>query len=356
MAITTVITGCRALLGSELRIVDDATVVLEGDRILAAGSAAELSEPSDSEVVDAGGLTLIPGFIDAHVHIGFAAPGEVLRHGVTTVRDLGWPPKKIWPLVEASRASDFDGPEVLAAGQMITVSRGYPTRAGWAPRHTGLPVRSPAEAREAVAAQADAGACVIKVALNPLVGPVLDLETLTAVVRAAHDRSLRVTGHTYALEELHKALDAGMDELAHMLMSPETIPPATIEHMVRRSMAVVPTLSCFFGSDQEIAVENLRSFARSGGRVIYGTDLGNEGPRPGIDPREVDAMSRAGMSPLEIVASATVRSARYLGLDDRGVLEAGRRADVVAVSGDPLADALSLTDVALVWRGGRLVK
>ena len=330
--------------------------MLEGDRILAAGSSAKPSATLDVEEVDAHGLTLMPGFIDAHVHIGFAAPSEVLSHGVTTVRDLGWPPRKIWPLVEASKASGFEGPGVLAAGQMLTVSRGYPTRAGWAPRRTGLPVRSPAEARGAVAAQADAGACVIKVALNPLVGPVLDLETLTAVVRAAHDRSLRVTGHIYALEELHKALDAGMDELAHMLMSPEPIPPATIERMVRRSMAIVPTLSCFFGSDQDIAVENLRSFVGAGGRVIYGTDLGNDGPRPGIDPREVDAMSRAGMSPLEIVASATVGSARYLGLDDRGVLEPGRRADLIAVRGDPLTDALSLADVAMVWRGGRRVR
>jgi imidazolonepropionase-like amidohydrolase len=356
MTTTTVISGGRALLGSELRIVEGATVVLEGDRILAAGSAAKLSAPPGAEEVDADGLTLMPGFIDAHVHIGFAAPGEVLSHGVTTVRDLGWPPKKIWPLVEESKASGFDGPEVLAAGQMLTVSRGYPTRAGWAPRRTGLPVRSPPEAREAVAAQAGAGACVIKVALNPLVGPVLDLETLTAVVRAAHDRSLRVTGHTYGLEELHKALDAGMDELAHMLMSPESIPAATIKRMVRRSMTIVPTLSCFFGSDQEIAVENLRSFVRAGGRVIYGTDLGNEGPRPGIDPGEVDAMSRAGMSPLEIIASATVGSARYLEFDDRGVLEAGRRADLIAVRGEPLTDALSLADVAMVWRGGRRVR
>jgi imidazolonepropionase-like amidohydrolase len=354
--VTTVISGARALLGSELRIVERAIVVIEGDRILAAGSAAELSPPSGAEVVDAEGLTLIPGFIDAHVHIGFAAPSEVLTHGVTTARDLGWPPKKLWPLVERSKANEFAGPEVLAAGQMLTVPRGYPMRAGWAPRHTGLPIRSPAEGTEAVAAQAESGACIIKVALNPLVGPVLDLETLTAIVQAAHDRSLRVTGHIYALAELHKALDAGMDELAHMLMSPETIPAATIERMVRRSMTVVPTLSCFFGSDQQIAVENLRSFARAGGRVIYGTDLGNEGPQPGIDPREIDAMSRSGMSMPEIIASATVGSARYLGLEDRGVLEVDRRADVVAVRGDPFADPLALTNVALVWRGGHRVR
>lgn len=280
----------------------------------------------------------------------------MLTRGVTTVRDLGWPPKRLWPLVERSRANDFDGPEVVAAGQMLTVPRGYPMRAGWAPRHTGLPVRSPGEATEAVAAQAEAGACVIKVALNPLAGPVLDVATLAAIVREAHDRSLRVTGHVYALAELQKALDAHVDELAHMLMSPETIPPAIIYRMVGQSMTVVPTLSCFFGSNQEIAVENLRSFKQMGGRVIYGTDLGNEGPRPGIDQMEVDAMSRSGMSSLEIIASATVSTARYLGLEDRGVLEAGRRADIVAVRGKPLTDPLALTEVAMVWRCGRRIR
>lgn len=352
---TTVVTGGRALLGPSLETVEDAALLLEGEHIVAAGRADDHPAPAGAETVDSTGLTLLPGFIDAHVHIGLAAPRDVLARGVTTVRDLAWPPKKIWPLVAKSRAENFDGPEVLAAGQMLTVPRGYPQRAGWAPRHTGLSVRSPAGAAEAVAVQAEAGACVIKVALNPLVGPVLDLVTLRAIVEAAHHRDLRVTGHTYGLDELHKALDAGMDELAHMLMSPEPIPPTTIDAMVAQSMAVVPTLSCFFGSNQTIAIENLRAFVASGGRVIYGTDLGNAGPQPGIDPREVDALSRGGMSTIEIVAAATTGSARYLELEDRGSLGAGRLADIIAVRGDPIADPLALTDVALVWRRGRRV-
>jgi len=125
--------------------------------------------------------------------------------------------------------------------------------------------------------------------------------------------------------------------------------------MAAQQMTVVPTLACFFAAAQDIAVDNLRAWLAAGGAVVYGTDLGNEGPRPGIDPREVEALARAGLSATGIIACATVDAARYLGLDDRGVLSAGRRADVIALRAAALDDASALTDVALVWRQGRRV-
>jgi imidazolonepropionase-like amidohydrolase len=188
------------------------------------------------------------------------------------------------------------------------------------------------------------------------VGPTLDPRTLSAITEAAHAHDLRVTGHVYGLNELHKALDAGMDELAHMLMSPEAVPTATIGQMVAQSMTIVPTLGCFFDEAQEIAVSNLRSFIDAGGRVVYGTDLGNEGPRPGIDPREVDALIRSGLSTIDIVRAATAGAADYLGLGDRGALDAGLLADVVAVVWAPGRDPLELTQVAMVWRRGRRIR
>jgi imidazolonepropionase-like amidohydrolase len=228
-------------------------------------------------------------------------------------------------------------------------------RASWAPPGTGRPVRSPDEATEAVVRTADEGADVIKVALNPAAGPTLDRETLEAIVDRAHELGLRVTGHVYGLAELDKALDAGMDELAHMLMSAERIPDKTIERMVGQGMTVVPTLSIRFGRDQEIAVDNVARFVSAGGRIVYGTDLGNEGPKPGIDRREIEAMQRTGMSGRDIIFSATVHAARYLKLESKGVLAPGMDADLVAVAGDPLSDIRSLTRVKLVWREGRRV-
>jgi imidazolonepropionase-like amidohydrolase len=191
----------------------------------------------------------------------------------------------------------------------------------------------------------------VKVALNPPVGPTFDIETLGALVDAAHERGLKVTGHVYGLGELHKALDAGMDELAHMLMSDEVVPDDTIARMVEQDMTVVPTVSIRFGRDRQTTIENLARFRAAGGRVVYGTDLGNEGPLPGIDPLEVSAMSEAGYEPRAIVRSATVDAARWLGLDDRGALAEGRLADIVLFEG-AIESAEDLTRVNAVWRRG----
>ncbi|MFN2525327.1 MAG: amidohydrolase family protein, partial [Actinomycetota bacterium] len=243
--------GGRALIGRDLTLLAEAVLVVEDHRIAAVGRGAEVRVPEGAEVVDVAGFTLIPGFIDSHVHIGFYEPREVLAGGVTTVRDLGWPPDEIFELVRRSE-TDLDMPRVLAAGAMLTAPGGYPTRAAWAPPGTGLEIASPDEARAAVDDLAQRGSAVIKIALYPEVGPTLDLETVSAIVAAAHDRGLKVTGHISGLAELDKAIAAGVDELAHMLMSAERIPDDTLADMVAAGMVVVPTLSIRTGSDRRL--------------------------------------------------------------------------------------------------------
>ena len=353
---TTAITGATAYAGPELEAIPDAVLVLAGTTIAAIGARQSTEVPPDADPVDAAGLAVLPGFIDAHVHIGFFEPAEVLHGGVTTVRDLGWPPDRIFPLVAASAAADWRGPTIVAAGPMLTAPRGYPTRAAWAPPGTGLEVDSFDHARAVVAHLHGAGVAVVKVALNPPVGPTLDLETLRVIVEEAHARGLKVTGHVYGIAELEKALEAGMDELAHMLMSPEWIPEHLLTSMVEAGMAIVPTLSIFSGRARRIAIDNLRRFATVGGTIVYGTDLGNEGPRPGIDRREIKGMARAGLTGREIVASATTRAAVWLGLADSGVLRAGARADVICVPERVLDDPAALTDVRMVFKRGMRVR
>lgn len=340
----------RALVGDELEVVEPANVLVENGIIRAIGS----TESGGARRIELEHVTLLPGFIDAHVHMGFARPQDVLFGGVTTVRDLAWPVDEIFPLVSRSRAAGFRGPLVIAAGQMLTVPNGYPTRAGWAPPGTGRVLRTPEEAIVAVDDMAERGACVIKVALNAQVGTSLSVDMLRAVVERAHERGLGVTAHIYGLNELEKALDAGVDEMAHMLMSPEEIPESMIERMVGSDMTVVPTLAIRADEHLEIALSNLARFADAGGRVVYGTDLGNEGPRPGIDRLEVTAMMRAGFDGRAIVASATTVAAGYLGLEDRGVIEPSKVADLIAVEGDPLDDPLSLVKICFVMRGGHI--
>lgn len=352
---TLVLSAPAALLGRNLELVRDAALVIDGGVVAAAGPAADIEPPPGARLERLEDCTLVPGFIDMHVHIGLSDPVRVLTGGVTAARDLAWPPNDIWPLVAASRAPGFAGPMLFAAGQMLTAPGGYPLRAAWAPPGTGLAVASPAEAEEAVARQADAGACVIKIALNPAAGPVLDDPTLAAIVAAAHARALKVTGHVYGVDQLERALRAGVDELAHMLMSEERIPDELLTAMVAAGMAVVSTLAIRTGLDLELAIDNTRRFVAAGGLLLYGTDLGNAGPRPGIDRREVDALARAGLDPRAVVASATVAAAEHLG-HDGGALEQGRRADVVALSGEPLAHHADLCAVRAVWRAGQRVR
>jgi imidazolonepropionase-like amidohydrolase len=272
---------------------------------------------------------------------------------VTTVRDLGWPPERIWPLERESRADGWPGPTVVAVGQILTAPGGYPARARWAPPGTALEVATAAEASAAVARQVDAGAVAIKVALDASAGPSLDHGTLGAIVRAAHAAGLTVTAHVAGLRELHKAIAQGVDQLAHMLLSADRIPDTVVERMVAQGMEMVPTLSIFSGRALEVAVDNLRRFVRRGGAVLYGTDLGNEGPRPGIEEREVAAMLRAGMTAQDVVAAATSDAAHALRLPRAGRIAPGMDADMVAFAGDVLRDARAFTRVARVWRRGR---
>lgn len=334
--------------------MERATVLVADERIAAIGPQSDVAIPDGCEIHDISGATVTPGFIDAHVHIGFVDPADVLRRGVTTVRDLGWPPEEIHRLAARSRSVDFDGPEILAAGPILTAPGGYPTRAAWAPQGTGRVVGGASEARSVVAQTVEEGASVIKIALNPPVGPTFDRETLTAVVVAASDAGLRVTGHIHGLEELANALEAGVHELAHMLMGDEEIPSAVVRRMVDHGMVVVPTLSIRTNDGFATAKRNLTNFKEAGGKVVYGTDLGNEGPEPGIDRLEVEAMSSAGFSVTEITRSATVDAAAWLGLPDRGCLKEGLLADLVVFQSS-LDDAVDLsTKVAKVWRRGLL--
>lgn len=350
------IQGATVLAGRELEAIEDATVVVEDDIITAVGPAGEVQIPDGARWIDASGLTMTPGFIDAHVHIGLAPPEDVVAGGVTTVRDLAWPPERIFPLVKRSRSASFAGPTIVAAGPMITAPGGYPTRAGWAPAGTGRPVESAQEARLAVREAHLQGASIIKVALNPPAGPTLSRELLEEIVETAHARGVKVTAHIYGLEELEKAIAAGVDELAHMLMSPEQIPTTVLEDMVAADLTVVPTLAIRSGSDRSMAIDNLRRFVALGGRVLYGTDLGNGGPRPGIDPAEIEAMAEAGMSALDIVRAATTEAAAWLGLDDVGAIQRGRRADLVGFRGDVTSDVEALSGVGLVLRRGRVIR
>ena len=138
--------------------------------------------------------TVLPGFLDAHVHLALIDPGRLSAGGIGRVLDLGgWAPTVG---SESGTVTAAPPPETRYAGQFLGAPGGYPSRASWAPAGSFCPVGSPADAAAAVQQQADAGAAVIKVTLNTVAGPVVSADTLAAIVAAAHERMLPVAAHT----------------------------------------------------------------------------------------------------------------------------------------------------------------
>jgi imidazolonepropionase-like amidohydrolase len=315
-------------------------VVLEAGRVAFAGPAWE-APPADQEIL--GEWFLLPGIVDHHVHIGLSEPQAVLRGGVTTVRDLGWPPKDIFPLADISQATDFDGPVILPAGPMLTAPGGYPSEAGWCPPGGWMELRDAEDAAAAVGKVAAQDPAVIKVSLNAEAGPTLSDAALVAVCDGAHARGLRVTAHVQGPGQTERALGAGVDELAHCPWT-ERLADDLVAAVARR-MEIVSTLDIHsYGRatpELDVAVDNLRRFAATGGRVRYGTDLGN-GPIPaGIHVAEVRHLAAAGLSTNDILRSMT-----------RGPLRDGADADLVGFRGDPFEDLDALDHVSLVVRKG----
>jgi imidazolonepropionase-like amidohydrolase len=321
-------------------VLESPAVVLEGSRVAFVGPAWEAPE-ADREL--RGDWFLLPGVVDHHVHIGLSDPRAVLRGGVTFVRDLAWPPEDIFPLADISQATDFEGPAIVAAGPMITTRGGYPTASGWAPAGTGIEVAGAEDAAGAVARIAAQDPAVIKVALNAEAGPTLTDAELLAVCGAAHDRGLAVTAHVQGRGQTERAMGAGVDELAHCPWT-ERLTDELVEALAR-SVAVVGTLDIHsYGRttpELETALDNLRRFAAAGGRVRYGTDLGNGPIPPGIHVREALHLAEAGLDGPAILRAMTLSPLRE-----------GAEADLVGLAGDPLEHLEALGRVRLVIRGG----
>jgi imidazolonepropionase-like amidohydrolase len=321
-------------------VIEAPAVVVDGTRITYVGPAWEAPE-AEQELI--GDWFLMPGATDHHVHIGLSDPRAVLRGGVTLCRDLAWPPDDIFPLCDISQATDFDGPVVVAAGPMLTVKGGYPARAGWCPEGGWVEVRDADDASSAVERIAAQDPAVIKVALNAEAGPTLSDAALVATCDSAHSRGLLVTAHVQGRGQTERALGAGVDELAHSPWT-ERLSDELVEALARR-MSVISTLDIHsHGRDTpelRTAMENLRRFAVAGGRVRYGTDLGNGPIPPGIHPGEVAHLAEAGLSTEDILRTMVAEP-----------LRAGATADVVGLRADPFEDLGAFGRATLVVRRG----
>jgi imidazolonepropionase-like amidohydrolase len=288
---------------------------------------------------------LMPAAADRHVHIGLSDPAAVLAGGVTAVRDLAWPPERIFTLADASEMPTFDGPLIRAAGPMLTAPGGYPTKDSWAPPGTGREIESPEDATAAVEELLRLGATAIKVSLNADAGPTPSDAELAAICDAARAADLPVAAHAQGIGQVERALGAGVDELAH---TPWTRLSDDVVQTAATRLRIVSTLDILsFGHDTpeiRTALDNLRRFHVAGGTIVYGTDLGNGEIPPGIHLREALLIREAGLEPEEVLEAMI-----------RAPLEPDAPADLVELGGSPLEDLAALGEVRTVVRAGRVV-
>jgi imidazolonepropionase-like amidohydrolase len=379
----------------------DGTVVLVEDQVIAGISR---SAPDGWPVLEMPGASLLPGLIDAHTHVLLRSswnelelarqmveenPGHraaravqamsiAVRHGFTTIRDLGTEGAGYFDvgLRDAAREGIVPGPRMLVAGPAIRSTGRYPV--------TGLqhsmtfPVgidscTGAAACRETVRTQVAYGIDCLKIYVSERFdepsgeedypdGPLVWTdEEVRALVDEAHRQGIPVAAHSLTLSGAKMAVAAGVDSIEHGF----AISADLAADMAARGTALVPTLlvtreHAAHGSQisERVRAAHDRSFVNcleAGVRIVLGTDVGGfEWTRvPQAD--EFTLMTRLGMSTADALRAGTQRAAELLGLaGTAGVIEPGAAADIVAVTGDPLQDIECLQQVQLVIQGGQV--
>jgi imidazolonepropionase-like amidohydrolase len=340
--------------GGDAAPYDGCVVIAPDGTVAAMGPRDAIVLPQDLRVLGGPGYWIGPGVVDAHVHLAFGKPAQMLATGVVGVRDLGAPPRLagVW----RTRACPPAGwPTVAVAGPLLTAPRGYPSQS-WGRDGFAVGVPCAESAGPLVRAVLARGVDLVKIALEPAGGaPVLDPATVRALVRAAHEAGVPVTAHALTAEMVTRALDAGVDELCHTPV--ERLDEPLLERVAAAGIPVVSTLQTFFsGGRGTDAARNATALYRAGVPLVYGTDLGNAGTRPGVDPRELDRLADTGLGRLGALRAATEVAARAYGVRGRtGRIATGLAAALVLLTGDPLVEPWAWCSPAAVVADGRLL-
>lgn len=330
-------------------------------------------EISAANVIDMTGQYVLPGFINAHVHL-FGYPDgfnkqemqKWIRAGFTTLRDEGVHTRHTTEDAVRFRdecAKDPSLPTLHVCGRFISGPNGYGGL-------SSICVEDEAQARDAVRRQYEAGVNHIKLSLEDgynlwtSTQPKLSPAVVRAICDEAHRYGLKVSAHVTQAKNLRSILTCGLDDLSHT--PTPTLPEEQIEEMIKLGILLIPTLTNFAEFSSRVNYDifqfieaNLRSFVEMGGTVAFGNNhIQTVEPwfNVGMPMMEVSLMLRAGMTIEQVIASLTSGAALALGLPRHGKVKKDYIADLVAIPGNPYEIPLLLTGVQFVMKEGVVIK
>ena len=330
-------------------------------------------------VIDLKGLTILPGFINTHVHSGFKyLKGEPLRtfqeeylkacinEGVTTIRDEGMlTDDSIVNVLEKKKSLDNAGyyPRIITTGKFFSAPKGY---GGMEP----IGVTNAEEARYHVNEVLNKGIDMIKTVLEDGLDPStfglpqLTDELLHAICDEAHKRGVKVSAHVTQAHNLKKLIDAGIDDASHMVY--DDLTDDLIEQMIEKDIYIIPTLTVLkmindkYGAPLlEQGKKNVYNFVQKGGKIGLGDDfIEEELPwyRLGMPKMELQLLKEAGLTNMQIIVASTKHGAEICSIEKEvGTVEIGKKADLLVVEGNPLEDLSCISNVKIVIKDGVIV-
>jgi imidazolonepropionase-like amidohydrolase len=403
--VPTAIVGARLIDGTGTTPVEDSVVVVEGDRIRAAGPRARIPIPRDAAVVDAKDKVLMPGLVDVHCHIN-QPPDEMkrywlaqLRWGVTTMRSAGNDKPETVPLFRQTRAGDFLAPRSYTAGQGFNVSGPYP----------GAPTFKPTTADEARSNVRELKAQKVDFIKIWMTKPMFPPDIIAAIVDEGRKQGITVIAHVTDVASLHQLADLGVTDFLHNPID-QPVTPDLIAYAKRKKLTFAPTLANIESkwfyyehpvilnmpllqaalyprgrqmlADAERKTQTLsapdlsqrkarmreqtypfiKAMSDAGVRLVTGTDCGAEAsqvtPFGHATHREVQMFVEAGMSPLAAIRAATLDAARVVTRTEDpeyGSIRAGKIADLLLLDADPSVDIGNTIRISRVMRAGAWV-
>jgi imidazolonepropionase-like amidohydrolase len=382
------------------KVLDHRSVLIEGGKISRIyGKPVQLTQ---AEVIDGSGKTLLPGLIDAHVHMTDqveAGARQALVLGVTTQLDMFSAGDRLKRVKEVETADRTDLADIRTAGVGATVPGGHPTQMGGPP----FPTLGPADdVQTFVDARIAEGSDYLKIMHDdgstwpwkhvPI--NMMSNSTMRALIEAAHKRGKIAVVHVLSEQQARDAIAAGADGLAHLFIG-DTVSPEFARFAAAHHVFIIPTLTTLYldcGKSQGPTIlhdpklgpyidsawrggmempkqdasanhlckgtdEALRELVKEGVPILTGTDSPAPGATYGASVHgEMELLVADGMTPVQALAAATSVPAEKFGLRDRGQIREGMRADLVLVDGDPTKNILETRNIVAVWKRGVAVK